>query len=268
MPSPREPGGHHGDMSFRWITVFLDFPRPRSARGSRSGERSPGTGCRPRAGNPASSRPCCRRTVTRTCGYSRVVDGPGGCHLDLHVDTAAESLDVGRQPRRPAAGPACCTGLTRTASSSPAARADSAFCLVRWAGETAVPGPLVTASGVTRVDTLCIDVPPQRVRAGVLLLVRADRLGSGARAGTGVQLPRTARRAAIAGLAPPAATDAAPRGQRARAHVDFGCTDELAVGRHVALGARVAAAHEHWTILNDPTGREYCLVKREPHAAS
>jgi hypothetical protein len=46
--------------------------------------------------------------------------------------------------------------------------------------------------------------------------------------------------------------------------VDFGCTDPRARDRHVALGARVTATQEHWTVLADPAGREYCLVGRDP----
>jgi len=49
-----------------------------------------------------------------------------------------------------------------------------------------------------------------------------------------------------------------------RGHVDFGCTDPLALDRHVALGAQVAATQQYWTVLTDPAGREYCLVGREP----
>jgi hypothetical protein len=47
--------------------------------------------------------------------------------------------------------------------------------------------------------------------------------------------------------------------------VDFGCTNPLALDRHVALGARVTATQQYWTVLTDPAGREYCLVGRDPH---
>jgi Glyoxalase-like domain len=57
--------------------------------------------------------------------------------------------------------------------------------------------------------------------------------------------------------------NAAP-GQDARAHVDFGSPDPATVAAHVALGARVTARQEHWTVLADPADREYCLVHRPP----
>jgi Glyoxalase-like domain len=58
--------------------------------------------------------------------------------------------------------------------------------------------------------------------------------------------------------------DSAAPGDRTRGHVDFGCTDAGALDRHVALGARVTGVQQHWTVLTDPAGHEYCLVGRDP----
>ena len=58
--------------------------------------------------------------------------------------------------------------------------------------------------------------------------------------------------------------DSASAGERTRAHVDLGCTDAGARDRHVALGARVIADRQYWTVLTDPAGHEYCLVRRDP----
>lgn len=50
-----------------------------------------------------------------------------------------------------------------------------------------------------------------------------------------------------------------------RAHLDWGTTDrEAEVQRHVALGATVVAAHDMWTVMQDPTGRAYCLTDGDP----
>ena len=137
------------------------------------------------------------------------------------------------------------------------------FCLTAGDGERAVPPPLAgEGGGVSRVDTLCLDVPP----AGF------DRELAFWAALTGQQ----AHPAPVPGyayLAGPAGWPArlllqrreeADPGDPVRGHVDFGCTDPLARDRHVALGARVAATQQYWTVLNDPAGREYCLVGRDP----
>ena len=185
--------------------------------------------------------------------------GPGGCHLDLHLDTSAESLAT-------AAGRAQSLGARVRHAEAGLIIADSpggfTFCLVSWDGESAVPGPLATNGGVSRVDTLCLDVPsaefkrecafwsaltgweqwPARV-PGFIYLQRPPGLAAQ------LLLQRLER---------------AVLGQRVAGHVDLGCADEHALSLHVGLGARVVGAHPYWTVLADPAGREYCLVDREP----
>lgn len=50
-----------------------------------------------------------------------------------------------------------------------------------------------------------------------------------------------------------------------RTHLDWGTTNRDAeTARHVALGARVVATHDMWTVMQDPTGRTYCLTDSDP----
>jgi hypothetical protein len=49
------------------------------------------------------------------------------------------------------------------------------------------------------------------------------------------------------------------------AHLDLGTTDRSAeTSRHAALGARVVADEEFWTVLADPAGLPYCITDRDP----
>ena len=49
------------------------------------------------------------------------------------------------------------------------------------------------------------------------------------------------------------------------AHLDLGTTDRVAeTERHVALGARIVAQGEFWTVLADPAGLAYCITDRDP----
>jgi hypothetical protein len=199
----------------------------------------------------------------------RLLSGSGGCHLDLHVDSAEGTLEE-------AAGRAVALGATvRHREADELIVADSqggfAFCLVRWDGERDVPTPLALLSGadgaaaVSRVDTLCLDVPPGEFERECAFWAA---LTSG-----------ESRPAPVPGFAyvdGPAGMpvrlllqrldDAAP-GQRVRAHVDIGSTDVAGeVARHVGRGARITGTFPYWTVLADPAGREYCVVARRPTA--
>jgi hypothetical protein len=189
-----------------------------------------------------------------------VADGTGGCHLDLHVDTEAESLGA-------AADRARSLGATLRHQEAGLVVAESPggfpFCLTEWDGERAVPPPLAGArGGETRVDTLCIDVPAPAFERECDFW--AELTGWEA-----WPLPFLE----YAGLRPPAGTEFAARvilqrlgdsdpGKRARGHLDFGSTDNDALATHVGLGAHVVHALDHWTVLADPAGRVYCLVNR------
>jgi len=254
-------------MSLRWITVFLDFPAPGFGSGVTFWQEVTGYRLSPPRGEAGEFATLLPPEGDAYLRAQRVTDGPGGCHLDLHVDPTAGSLDaVARDAARLGASVLHRDdedGLIVAASPG-----GLAFCLTHWAGESVVPGPLVTAAGTTRLDTLCIDVPPERFD-------EECAFWSGL---TGWQ----ARPAPVPGYSylerpagPPLPVrillqrlDAAPPGQQARAHADFGCTDELAAGRHAGLGARVVATREYWTVLTDPAGREYCLVSRDPYLPS
>jgi Glyoxalase-like domain len=50
-----------------------------------------------------------------------------------------------------------------------------------------------------------------------------------------------------------------------RAHLDLASSErQPEVARHVALGAKVEAVREEWTVLRDPAGRVYCVTDRDP----
>ena len=254
-------------MWLRWITAFLDFPPPAFEPGVAFWQEVTGYGLSPFRGESGEFATLMPPMGDAYLRVQRVADGPGGCHLDLHTDAASESPDG-------AASRAVRLGATVAhrdddggliIASSPGGLA---FCLVRWDGESVVPGPLVTASGATRVDTLCIDVPPEgfeRECAFWSELTGWDAVPA--------RVPGYRYLHRPAGQPLPfrlllQRLDAAPAGQRARAHLDLGAAVDLAIDAHVGLGARVVATRPHWTVLTDPAGREYCLVSRDPYPAS
>ena len=255
-------------VTFRWLTVFLDFPAAGFGPGIAFWRAVTGYGLSPfrgPGGDFASLLPPSGDAYLRV---QRVLAGDGGYHLDLHVDTAGGAL----QALDEAAGLGVSLGATvRHREAGEVIVADSpggfTFCLVRWEGERAVPDPqTVDGRGVSRVDTLCLDIPPELFA------------GEGAfwAALTG-QAPQPAPVPGFAYLSGPAGTgmpvrlllqrleEAAP-GQRVRGHIDLGCTDrDAAVAWHVDHGARMTGTFQYWIVLTDPAGHEYCLVGRPPH---
>ena len=253
-------------VTFRWLTVFLDFPAAGLAPGITIWRTVTGYGLSPfrgPGGDFATLLPPAGNAYLRV---QRVLTGDGGYHLDLHVDVAGEAVAALDE----AADRAVTLGATmRNREAGEVIVADSpggfTFCLVRWEGECAVPPPQPARGGVSRVDTLCLDIPPA--------LFAGESAFWAALTGQEPQdatVPGFAYLTGSAGAGMPVRLllqrldDAAP-GQRVRGHLDFGCTDrEAALAWHVELGARVTAEFPHWTVLTDSAGHEYCLVGRPP----
>jgi len=253
-------------MSIRWLTVFLDFPAGSFDSGVAFWRAVTGYELSAARGADGEFATLLPPTGDAYLRVQRIRDGVAGCHLDVHIDTETESLDAAA--RRAQADGAL---IRRTESGLVVAESPGGFlfCLVRWRGEGAVPPPLAAEpsgagadGGVSRVDTLCLDVPPGGFERELAFWA----------AFTGQQ-GHPAPVPGFAFLEPRAdlpvrllvqQRQSADPGDRTRGHVDFGCTDPGARDRHVALGARVTAALEYWTVLADPAGREYCLVGRDP----
>lgn len=258
-------------VTFRWLTVFLDFPAAGFGPGVAFWRAVTGAGLSPFRGPGGEFATLLPPSGDAYLRVQRVLAGDGGYHLDLHVDTAGGGL----QALDAAADLAVVLGATvRHREAGEVIVADSpggfTFCLVRWEGERAGPAPQpvdgsVDGSGVSRVDTLCLDIPPE--------LFASESAFWAALTG---QAPQAAPVPGFAYLSGPAGTgmpvrlllqrleEAAP-GQRVRGHIDLGCTDrDAAVAWHVDHGARVTGTFQYWTVLTDPAGHEYCLVGRPP----
>ena len=248
-------------MRIRWLTIFLDFPADGFDAGVAFWQAVTGSGLSSRRGEhgefatllPPSGDPWLRA--------QRAADGPGGCHLDLHVDgplddAAAEAAALGARARHRE------EGLTVMESLS-----GFPFCLVGWDREAALPGPVhfpVPDGPATFANQLCLDIPPgefaRESRFWTSLLgVQATVLGARSEFACLGTLPGTAVRVLLQ------RRDEAPPGDRTAGHLDVGCDRRLEATRlHVAAGARVLAELPSWTVLADPAGRRYCLAPREP----
>ena len=122
------------------------------------------------------------------------------------------------------------------------------FCLVRWHGESTVPGPVqLDDAGASRADQFWLDIPAdvyERERSFWTALTGWEGQ-DGARSALSVRLEL--RRA--------------EPGDRVTGHLAFACADrERLAARHAAAGARILAVLPHETEMADPVGRLYRLT--------
>jgi len=244
-------------MAMRWLTAFIDrtaedFDSTVAFWAAITGS----TISAPRGtdGEFATLIPATGDSYLRV---QRVVSG-GGHHLDVHVGdvmyTVARAEELGASVEHELAG----IPVMRSPAGLP-------FCVVADQGLAAVPEPVALEPGgpTTSADHLCIDVPAEHFAAECQFWA----------AFTGWPL-RGIDEPDYAGLGKPAELPLGLLLQRlgddsptpvASAHLDFGCDDvDAVVPAHERLGATVLAEREHWTVLADPAGHPYCLIRQPP----
>lgn len=247
-------------MTFRWLTLFLDFPADAFDAGVVFWREVTGTALSPFRGAGQEFATLLPPDGDAYLRVQRIADGSGGCHLDLHLDPAAGTVDQAAERA------ATLGAVVRQASEGLVIMGSPGgftFCLVRWHGESAVPRPVVLdTGGPSRADQLCLDIPPDAF----------ERECSFWAALTGWDLrPGSAEFARLDQPAPLPVRllfqrrDSAGPLDPVSGHVDFASAcRELLAPRHAASGARVVSAFPHWTTMADPTGRPYCLTGRDP----
>ena len=185
----------------------------------------------------------------------RLLDGPSGVHLDLHV----------ADPRA-AADEALARGATEVHASGHghvvmASPGGLTFCCVAHPASVPAP-PAAWPGGRSVVDQVCLDIAPAAYD-----VERAFWIAT------------TGRTPAASSISEDFESLRPPPGQRVRlllqrladdqpsttAHLDLACDDRAAeTARHRSLGAGLVREHPHWTVLVDPAGLRYCLTDREP----
>jgi hypothetical protein len=245
-------------VDVRWLTAFLDRPAGSFDAATRFWLQVSGTTLSATRGPHDQFATLIPDDGDAFLRVQRVVDGPGGCHLDVHVDDIPE-----------AAMRAVGLGATKHEElddvSILRSPAGLAFCIVRHHGESTRPRPhaLRDTESRTAIDQLCVDIAPDAY----------ERECGFWEAFTGWER-RPARLPEFSYLERPEhiplrlllqRLDDADHPHTAGTHLDLACENrDVAVIRHVALGARVETRHEYWTTMTDPSGLPYCLTRRNP----
>ncbi len=241
----------------RWLTAFIDRPQPTFSSATQFWLQVTSSTLSAMRGDHdefATLIPGDGDTYLRV---QRVVDGTGGCHLDVHVDeiehTAHRAAQLGALERRELDDV--------IVMSSPAGMS---FCVVGHRGESTRPSPISLDGGPrTAVDQICVDIPPADYEHECRFwaaLTGWDRRPAMLPGYSYLQKPS----AMPLRLLFQRLDDSTP-GRRADAHLDLACEDvEATAALHRELGGRVHAIHHYWTTMTDPGGLPYCLTRRHP----
>ena len=246
-------------MRARWLTAFIDRPAATFQAARDFWLAATATTLSPVRGANGQFATLVPADGDAHLRVQRIDDGPGGCHLDLHVDDIAAGVDEAVALGARAGRVLDDVTLLR----SPAGLR---FCVVRHHGEATRSAPTAlagTGGARTIVDQLCVDVPGPRYEAECAFWAAL----------TGWDHRRTGRDELSFLVRPPemplrlllqrlGADDAR---HEADAHLDLACDDVgAAVAAHQRLGARVARAFGPWTAMLDPSDQPYCLTARNP----
>ncbi|GAB90878.1 VOC family protein [Gordonia rhizosphera] len=246
-------------MHIRWLTASLDFPSDQFGAEVTFWRAISGSTVSPPHGRKrefASLEPFNGDPHLRV---QRVDTGPGGLHLDLHVDdprdAATTAISLGASVVRDAAG------LGHVTMRSPAG---FGFCLVDWQGESRRSRPIRwPGDTISIIDQVCIDVPAALYDRETVFW--AGLTGRPTEPTSRPELTWLRRDPSLAIGILLQRKGADDDSTTASGHLDMACSnvpDEVA--RHEDWGARVVDRFPNWTVMADPVGRRYCITRRNP----
>lgn len=237
-----------------WTSAFLDLSAATHTAGLAFWRDVAGTSVSPVRGEAGEFVTLLPARGDDHLRVQRLASGRSRLHLDLHVTDPREAAD-----RAVSLGAREVADVGYVVLRSPGG---FPFCLVTHPAST--PAPAVSWPGGHRsaVDQVCLDVPGEL----------HDRELTFWHALTGRELTGVPGHPEFHRLPRPAGEPLHLLVQRlgdplgeVRAHFDVASSDVTGeTARHEALGARVVAVHDEWTVLTDPTGAAYCITGRAP----
>lgn len=244
-------------MTIRWLTAFIDRPREGFEQAAMFWAQVTGSTLSSRRGEHDEFATLVPADGDAYLRLQHVAEGPGGCHLDLHVEDRAETVRRSEELGAVVMRRLDDVVVLRSPAGFP-------YCIIGYNGESVRPQPTRLDDGPrVLVDQLCIDVPADKYQGECNFWAtltgwerRKSRLPefSHLRRPPGMPLRLLFQR--LRGSAP---------GQPATAHLDLSCDDvETAAVLHEELGGGRHARFPYWIVMTDPAGLPYCLIRRDP----
>ncbi|WP_405882399.1 VOC family protein [Streptomyces sp. NBC_01384] len=242
--------------TIRWTYAFIDRPRKDFARACDFWTAVTGTKPSAPRGDqdefvtllPDGTDPCLKAQGIDT--------GEGGAHLDLAVEDVPALVESARRLGAEVVADHDDEGWAVLRSPG-----GQLFCAVGRHGESARPPVIQGPTGATsRLDQVCVDVPPARYEAEVAFW--SALTGWESRPGA---LPEFHLVKPPAGLPVRILLQRLGTAGPASAHLDLACSDIEAVrAHHEGLGATAVSRGARWIVMRDPVGGTYCLTGRDP----
>lgn len=237
-----------------WLSAFLDLPASSYDGGVRFWRGVTGYDVSAARGDRLEFATLLPPAGDDFLRVQRVGDGPGGIHLDLHVESPREAADI-----------AVSLGAEKVADRGYLVMRSPGgftFCLVTQPASVR-PAPAAWDGHHSLVDQVCLDIPAAAYDAECVFWAA---LTGWAHTESPVS-PDFSRLDRPSGV--PLRLLLQRLGERSgsvRAHLDLATDDRLSETlRHARLGAAVLAEHSRWTVLRDPVGAAYCITDRDPH---
>lgn len=248
-------------MTVRWLTAFIDRPAASFEAAVRFWCAVTGSSLSQTRGEHDEFSTLLPPDGDAYLRAQRIEQGPGGSHLDIHVDDLAgfarRAISAGAQEQHGYND----VVVLRSPAGLP-------WCVVEHHGEEhrPMPRPAGDAGALHLVDQLCIDIPAASFDEECAFWSRV----------TGWEQRHSSVRSEFRYLDRPVGCPLRLLLQRrddddgaARAHLDLASSDrDAVVAHHVRLGATVTARFDGWTVLADPSATVYCVTDRDPATGS
>lgn len=243
-------------MTVRWLTAFLDLPASSAAAATDFWLAVTGSSLSPRRGVFDEFATLLPPDGDAYLRVQTVTGGPGGCHLDLHVD----DVDTGAMRALEAGATIDLAQIGLVVLRSPGG---FPWCLVGHHGEARRPAPVSWGAHRSLVDQVCLDIAPDAYDEEARFWARLT--GWERRTGSRPEFEYLVRPEGMPLRLLLQRLEHEPAVARCAAHLDLATDDVGAeVRRHLGLGAAEVRRTPDWVTLRDPAGREYCVTRRSP----
>jgi hypothetical protein len=239
----------------RWLTAFLDFPAAEFGSEVTFWRAISGSTVSPPRGPSKEFASLDPFNGDAHLRVQRIAAGPGGTHLDMHVDDpASAALEAVALGAREIAD----YGTHRVMASPAGGR----FCLVEWAGENRRSRPIRWPGGtISIIDQICYDVPAAKFDAELAFWTAL----------TGQDAPGDVDRHTLTRDPDLSLQVLLVRSDNASGatYLDVAASNlPVEVERHEDWGATVVERRHDQVVMADPTGRRYFISARNPRTGA